>query len=47
MIVYSLGNNSFGQCGRPIIDGEKYYAQRRVNEIKVELNSTEQISDVS
>ncbi|KAJ6224253.1 hypothetical protein RDWZM_002798 [Blomia tropicalis] len=44
--LYSLGNNSFGQCGRPIIDGEKYYAQRRVNEIKVELNSTEQISDI-
>lgn len=34
-IVYSLGNNSFGQCGVPIIEGQIYSASHVVNEVKI------------
>ncbi|XP_054163253.1 RCC1-like G exchanging factor-like protein [Oppia nitens] len=32
--VYSLGNNAFGQCGRPIVDNEKYFASHLIHQIK-------------
>lgn len=33
--VYSLGNNSFGQCGRPIVEKEKYFASYKVHQIRI------------
>ena len=29
--VYTLGNNGYGQCGRPIINNEDYYRSKAVN----------------
>ena len=34
--VFSLGNNAYGQCGRPIIDGEIYENSRKVHNIPVD-----------
>lgn len=31
--MYTLGNNSFGQCGRPIIPNENYKASRTIHVI--------------
>ncbi|CAF0712896.1 unnamed protein product [Brachionus calyciflorus] len=30
MGIFSFGNNSYGQCARPIIDGEEYFGNRGV-----------------
>lgn len=32
--VYSLGNNAFGQCGRPIVEGEQYFGSHKVHSIR-------------
>lgn len=31
--VFALGNNSLGQCGRPIIEKEEYFGNKRVHRI--------------
>ncbi|KAH7645080.1 williams-beuren syndrome chromosomal region 16 protein-like protein [Dermatophagoides farinae] len=36
--VFTLGNNSFGQCGRPIVEDEKYFASKRVHQIDYDQN---------
>lgn len=33
--MFSLGNNSFGQCGVPIIEGQIYSASHVVNEVNI------------
>lgn len=33
-----MGNNSFGQCGRVPIEGEKYFASKRINQIEYDKN---------
>jgi RCC1-like G exchanging factor-like protein len=35
-VVYSLGNNSYGQCGRPIIEAEKYEGNSVIYKVQVE-----------
>ena len=48
--VYSLGNNSYGQCGRVIVENEKFFASRRVNLVQLqdkESQKNETIVDVS
>lgn len=32
-ILYTMGNNSFGQCGRTIVEGEKYHSSQTINRI--------------
>lgn len=32
-ILFTLGNNSFGQCGRPIVEDEGYYSSEMVHRI--------------
>ncbi|CAG2105631.1 unnamed protein product [Medioppia subpectinata] len=32
--IYSLGNNAFGQCGRPVVDNEIYFPSHRIHQIK-------------
>lgn len=32
-ILYLLGNNSFGQCARQIVENENYYANKTINRI--------------
>ena len=32
-LVFSFGNNSFGQCGRPIVDDEVYLSNRTIHKI--------------
>lgn len=34
LTVFTIGNNAFGQCGRPIIDGESYHGSRTVHTIE-------------
>lgn len=34
-LVYSLGNNSFGQCGVPIIEGQIFSASHIVNRVEL------------
>lgn len=31
--IFSFGNNAFGQCGRPIVDGEIYENSRKIHNI--------------
>lgn len=38
--VFTFGNNAYGQCGRTVIDQEKYSGNRIVNEI-TDLNGEE------
>lgn len=44
--VYSLGNNSFGQCGRPIIDNEDYFRSQVVHRVQVPVNAEDRVVDV-
>ena len=32
----SLGSNSYGQCGRPVVEGEDYTAERQAWEVELE-----------
>lgn len=32
-LVFSFGNNSFGQCGRPIVNDEVYLSNRTIHKI--------------
>lgn len=32
--IFSLGNNAFGQCGRPIVEGEIYENSNKINQIE-------------
>lgn len=32
-IIYTLGNNAYGQCGRPVIEDEKYSASQMIHRI--------------
>ncbi|XP_006821037.1 RCC1-like G exchanging factor-like protein [Saccoglossus kowalevskii] len=41
--VFSIGNNSYGQCGRPVIENEKYQANPTMHRIKQLGNSVVQI----
>ena len=41
--VFSLGNNSFGQCGRPIIEDENYFGSKRVHHIEGLASNLKQI----
>lgn len=34
--VYALGSNSYGQCGRPIIENEDFTKLRNVNNITLD-----------
>lgn len=34
--VYALGNNSYGQCGRKIIENEDYSKLRNINNITLD-----------
>ena len=43
-IVYSFGNNDFGQCGRTIIPNEEYSRYRELWRVK--LGSDEHVVDV-
>jgi len=36
--VFSLGNNAYGQCGRPVIENEDYKHNPRVEQIHIEKN---------
>ena len=31
--VFAIGNNSFGQCARPIVEKENYFGSKKVNQI--------------
>lgn len=41
--VFALGNNSFGQCGRPIVEDETYFGSKKVHIIN-DLPKVEQLS---
>lgn len=32
-VVYTLGHNAYGQCGRPVVDGEDYGIERNAHRI--------------
>ncbi|KAG4070917.1 hypothetical protein HA402_011143 [Bradysia odoriphaga] len=38
-VVFTMGNNAYGQCGRPVVENEKYAASQTVHQIE-ELNGT-------
>lgn len=42
--IFSLGNNSFGQCGRPIVEKEDYFASKKVHKIDSLPNDIKQIT---
>ncbi len=44
--VLSLGDNSFGQCGRPIIQDEDYFASQIIHPVQIPLDSQDQIIDI-
>ncbi|KAF7495311.1 E3 ubiquitin-protein ligase HERC2 [Sarcoptes scabiei] len=31
--VFTMGNNSFGQCARPIVENEKYFGSKKISKI--------------
>lgn len=49
-IAFTLGNNSYGQCGRKIVDGEMYFANRtiyRIDKLYDDRNNKEFIKMVT
>lgn len=42
--VFSLGNNAFGQCGRPVVQDEDYTVFRELHRIKLLFD--EPVTDV-
>lgn len=42
--MLSLGNNAFGQCGRPFVENEEYFPNFKVHRIE---GIDEKIKDVS
>lgn len=41
--VFSLGNNAFGQCGRPIVEKEDYFGSKKVHKLQDIPSDIEQI----
>ncbi|XP_031618960.1 RCC1-like G exchanging factor-like protein [Contarinia nasturtii] len=33
-VLFSLGNNAYGQCGRPVVDGEEYAASEMIHRVE-------------
>lgn len=44
-VIYSLGNNAYGQCGRPIVQDEQYCGSQMVHTIS-RVGENETIADV-
>eukprot|EP00058_Branchiostoma_floridae_P011700 XP_002597188.1 hypothetical protein BRAFLDRAFT_276208 [Branchiostoma floridae] len=34
--VFSLGNNAYGQCGRPVVENEEYRGSSQINRVRIE-----------
>lgn len=45
--VFTLGNNAYGQCARPIIENEKYFGSQLIHRISAEVFNNEQIADIA
>ncbi|XP_067139965.1 RCC1-like G exchanging factor-like protein [Centruroides vittatus] len=41
--IFSLGNNSFGQCGYPIVEDEIYFGKKQINKVRGVDNITHAI----
>ena len=37
-LVYTLGHNAYGQCGRGIVEGEIFRGNETVNKIPIDIN---------
>lgn len=44
--VYTLGNNSYGQCGRPIVENENYFGSEVVTRLEPSDFGGEKLKDV-
>ena len=45
--VFSLGNNAYGQCGRPVVEDEDYFRSRVVHRVRFEeLPENDSIVDI-
>lgn len=46
--LFSLGNNSYGQCGRPIIEEEKFHSSEIIHRINVKdiIGDNDKIKDI-
>ena len=41
--VFSLGNNAFGQCGRPVIENEDYFRSQVIHSVQLPLDENDTI----
>jgi hypothetical protein len=46
-IVYTLGNNAYGQCGRQIVDDENYFGSQVVTMLESSTFNGEELKDVT
>ncbi|XP_070505923.1 RCC1-like G exchanging factor-like protein [Chironomus tepperi] len=46
-VVFTLGNNSYGQCARPIIEDENYLGSQVINRLSSELFGGKRIKDIA
>merc|ERR1712110_594452 len=44
--VFSLGNNAFGQCGRPVIENEDYFRSQVIHSVQLPLDENDTIIDI-
>ena len=44
--IFTLGNNAFGQCGRPIIQNEDYFVSKVIHPVDIPLEDSDTIVDI-
>lgn len=46
-VVFTLGNNAYGQCARPVVDDEIYFGSDLISRLKPETFNYQRVSDIA
>lgn len=44
--LFTLGNNAYGQCARPVIDDEEYFASKIIHRVSLEAFDKQRVVDI-
>lgn len=45
-VIFSLGNNSYGQCARSVMDGEEYFGSQLIHRIDSGIFNNQTVNDI-